>query len=104
QKSALWRALQNCDLVASEAAVPAEAPARELLAFLAKTPSALLSVALEDLLGHEEQPNLPGECPSENPEDRHPNWRRRYALPVQGALQSEATSRLRSALRTGDPA
>ena len=102
QKRALWRALQNCDLAASDAAVPAEAPAREILAFLAKTPSAVLNVALEDLLGNVEQPNLPGACPAEDPEDRHPNWRRPYDLPVEGALQSDEAQRLLSALRSGD--
>jgi len=44
------------------------------IAHIARTPSCLALVALEDLLGEEEQPNLPGTV------DVHPNWRRR--LPV----------------------
>ena len=39
------------------------------------TPSPLAILAVEDVLGLEEQANLPGTV------DEHPNWRRR--LPVQ---------------------
>ena len=42
--------------------------------FLARTTSRLLAIALEDLLGVVDQPNIPGTV------DEHPNWRRR--LPV----------------------
>jgi 4-alpha-glucanotransferase len=45
-----------------------------VVGFLAGTPSRLLAVALEDLLGVVEQPNIPGTV------DEHPNWRQR--LPV----------------------
>jgi 4-alpha-glucanotransferase len=45
-----------------------------VIGFLARTPSRLLAVALEDLLGVIEQPNIPGTV------DEHPNWRQR--LPV----------------------
>ncbi|WP_438766371.1 4-alpha-glucanotransferase [Kushneria sp. TE3] len=40
------------------------------------TPSPLVLLQLEDLLGLEEQPNLPGTL------DEHPNWRRRLPLTV----------------------
>jgi len=43
-------------------------------AYLARTPSRLLVVALEDILGLLDQPNVPGTV------HEHPNWRRR--LPV----------------------
>ncbi len=42
--------------------------------FLARTPSRLLVVALDDVLGIVDQPNVPATT------DEHPNWRRR--LPV----------------------
>lgn len=45
-----------------------------VLAFLSRTPSRLLAVSLEDLLGVIDQPNIPGTI------DEHPNWRQR--LPV----------------------
>lgn len=43
---------------------------------IARTPSCLALVSLEDMLGIEEQPNLPGTV------EVHPNWRRRLAAPV----------------------
>ncbi|MFN3514802.1 MAG: 4-alpha-glucanotransferase [Phenylobacterium sp.] len=52
------------------------APAVEAgLAFVASSPSKLAILPVEDLLGLEEQPNLPGTL------DEHPNWRRR--LPAE---------------------
>ena len=42
--------------------------------FLARTQTRLLAIALEDLLGVIDQPNIPGTI------DEHPNWRQR--LPV----------------------
>jgi 4-alpha-glucanotransferase len=41
--------------------------------FVAASPSPLCLPPIEDLLGLEEQPNLPGTV------DEHPNWRRRLA-------------------------
>jgi 4-alpha-glucanotransferase len=43
--------------------------------YLAATPSRILLISLEDVLGIQDQPNLPGTI------DEHPNWRRR--LPVE---------------------
>ncbi len=48
--------------------------ARDLHAFLAQTPSRLIAVQIEDLLGRVEQPNLPGTV------DQHPNWRRMVGI------------------------
>ena len=42
--------------------------------FLARTKSRLMAIALEDLLGVVDQPNVPGTI------DEHPNWRRRMPL------------------------
>lgn len=43
---------------------------------IAHAPSCLGLVSLEDMLGLDEQPNLPGTV------DVHPNWRRRLAVPI----------------------
>jgi 4-alpha-glucanotransferase len=62
---------------ANRATPPAELPEGVLIglhAFLARTPSRLVAVQLEDLVGMEAQANLPGTV------DEHPNWRRK--LPV----------------------
>ena len=50
------------------------------IAHIARTPSALAIVPLEDLLGIDEQPNLPGTV------TEHPNWRRRNARPLKDVL------------------
>ena len=47
---------------------------------IACTPSALAIIPLEDLLGEEEQPNLPGTV------EEHPNWRRRCDAPMEELL------------------
>jgi 4-alpha-glucanotransferase len=61
------------------------------IAHIAATPSALALVALEDLLGLEEQPNLPGTVAE------HPNWRRRLDAPTD-ALLDDARVRHRCAV------
>lgn len=50
------------------------------IAHLARTPSCLALVSLEDLIGLDEQPNLPGTV------DTHPNWRRRLDAPISRLL------------------
>lgn len=57
------------------------------ISHIARTPSALALVALEDLLGEAEQPNLPGTV------SEHPNWRRRMELPVEAALADPVIAR-----------
>ena len=52
-------------------------PLAAALAYLAKTPCALVAVQIEDILGEQQQANLPG------PDCGHPNWRRRLAVPVE---------------------
>lgn len=57
--------------------------------YLGLTRAPLVLVPLEDLLGCDEQPNLPGTT------DGHPNWRRRFALEVRELLDdSDAARRL----------
>lgn len=46
------------------------------IAHIARAPSCLALVSLEDMLGLDEQPNLPGTV------DVHPNWRRRLPVPI----------------------
>ena len=44
-------------------------------------------IPLEDLLGNDEQPNLPGTT------EGHPNWRRRFAVPARELLDDEDAAR-----------
>jgi 4-alpha-glucanotransferase len=45
--------------------------------FLGQTPSMLVAVALDDILGEAEQLNIPGTV------TEHPNWRRKIAVPLE---------------------
>lgn len=70
------------------------------IAHIARTPSCLALVSLEDLLGVEEQPNLPGTI------TEHPNWRRRTIAPMARLLTDPAPARrcamLNAARANGD--
>jgi 4-alpha-glucanotransferase len=70
----LWRSLQRAGAASGEIPPPDEtAPVVDAAArFIGRTPSPLALLPLEDALGLEQQPNLPGTI------DQHPNWRRRY--------------------------
>jgi 4-alpha-glucanotransferase len=63
-----------------------------VLAFLAKTKSRLLAVALEDLLGVADQPNIPGTV------NEHPNWRRRLDVEISRIAESIDVAALQEAL------
>jgi 4-alpha-glucanotransferase len=56
------------------------------LSFVARTRSPLCLIPLEDFLGQEEQPNLPGTV------DEHPNWRRRTPTTTDDLLKADATA------------
>lgn len=62
------------------------------IAHIARTPSCLALVTLEDLLGLEEQPNLPGTV------DVHPNWRRRVDAPISELVDNPQVKRRCAAL------
>ncbi|WP_426613991.1 4-alpha-glucanotransferase [Bradyrhizobium sp. McL0616] len=70
---ARWDALGLLDEILRQNGIGAN-DLYSVLAFLSRTPSRLLAVSLEDLLGVIDQPNIPGTI------DEHPNWRQR--LPV----------------------
>ncbi|UPK28708.1 4-alpha-glucanotransferase [Bradyrhizobium sp. 195] len=70
---ARWDALGRLDEILRQNGIKAN-DLYSVLAFLSRTPSRLLAVSMEDLLGVIDQPNIPGTI------DEHPNWRQR--LPV----------------------
>jgi 4-alpha-glucanotransferase len=61
-------------------------PLPDILQFVGSTAAPLVIVPLEDMLGLEEQPNLPGTI------DTHPNWRRRLPACVESMLDSDAVA------------
>jgi 4-alpha-glucanotransferase len=77
----LWRAFRRAKAAEGEAPPPTEPPRviDAAVKFIAQAQSDIALLPLEDALGLEQQPNLPGTI------DEHPNWRRRYAGP-SGAL------------------
>jgi 4-alpha-glucanotransferase len=85
----LWNAFVREDV--SEGPVPSpEETGRVVDAavrFVAKTEVPLSLIPLEDLLGQEEQPNLPGTVMG------HPNWRRRLPVSAGAVLDEETVAR-----------
>jgi 4-alpha-glucanotransferase len=73
-RQTLWRAFRRAKAGEGEVPAPNETArvADAAVKFIAETPSELALLPLEDALGLEEQPNLPGTI------NEHPNWRRRY--------------------------
>jgi 4-alpha-glucanotransferase len=84
-RAALWQAFQQAGIAPPDvpAPPPDEAPVDEALAFVAATPSPLVTYPLEDLLALADQPNLPGSI------DEHPNWRRRVIQPVDALFADD---------------
>lgn len=83
-RAALWRALLESG-AASTDQPPEDDPAplvEAVPAHLGRTACAMAILPVEDALGEEEQPNLPGTI------DQHPNWRRR--LPGEAARLLDA--------------
>ena len=93
ERGELWRAFEKAGVAEGERPAPEDAdPALAAsIRFLAKTPSKLVLLPLEDALGQVEQPNLPGTL------DEHPNWRRRLGKPAPELLaEPKAAERLKS--------
>lgn len=65
-------------------------------AYLARTPSRLLVVAMEDVLGVLDQPNIPGTV------QEHPNWRRRLPVPLEDIAQHHGLATLANIMREAD--
>ncbi|CAO3434656.1 4-alpha-glucanotransferase [Azospirillum doebereinerae] len=64
-------------------------------AYMARTPSRIVMMQIEDALGETEQPNLPGTV------DQHPNWRRRLSRPVEEILENNEVRQIVAPLRDG---
>jgi 4-alpha-glucanotransferase len=74
---------------------PPDEPSDELVLalhrYLAATPGHLVMVQLEDALGEEEQPNLPGA-------DQHPNWRRKLGRSLEALDEEPMVARIAEAM------
>jgi 4-alpha-glucanotransferase len=59
--------------------------------FLSRTKSRLMAIALEDLLGVIDQPNIPGTV------DEHPNWRQRLPVTLEAIASTINVAALKAA-------
>ncbi len=83
-----------------EQPVPAELPQEIAIAlsrFLARTPSRLVAVQLEDLVGMRNRANLPGTI------DEHPNWQRKLPLTLEALPQSSGFTAITQAVAEERP-
>ena len=64
----------------------------DVAAFLGATPSRLVSIAIEDVLGVEDQVNVPGTV------TQHPNWRRRWPVTLEELSSDQRLRRIAATL------
>lgn len=85
----LWGAFQNAGVAQGERPAPADtAPVVDAaVAFIARTPCTLKLLSIEDALGVETQPNVPGTTAEK------PNWRHRLDGEAGALLDGEAARR-----------
>jgi (1->4)-alpha-D-glucan 1-alpha-D-glucosylmutase len=88
ERRRLLEALQRAGL-AAQADVP---PLEAAHAYLGATPSAVMMLQLEDVLGVVEQANLPGTV------DEHPNWRRKLPCDLDAMAAVEPLQRVAATL------
>jgi len=67
-----------------------------VIAYLSRTPSRILSVAIDDIVGVVDQINVPGTV------DQHPNWRRRLPLSIEEFSARFEGAGMRGALQERD--
>ncbi|QIP02342.1 4-alpha-glucanotransferase [Bradyrhizobium symbiodeficiens] len=87
-----WDALGMLDEILRQNGITAN-DLYSVLAFLSRTPSRLLAVSMEDLLGVLDQPNIPGTI------DEHPNWRQRLPVALDKIASKVDLTALRAATR-----
>jgi len=87
---ARWHALGMLDAVLRHHAIDGHT-LYSVARFLARTPSRLLAISLEDLLGIIDQPNIPGTI------HEHPNWRQRISVSLEQIASAIDVDALRAA-------
>ncbi|MBC9881886.1 4-alpha-glucanotransferase [Bradyrhizobium sp. INPA01-394B] len=89
---ARWDALGALDAILRQNGISAN-DLYSVLGFLSRTPSRLLAVSMEDLLGVIDQPNIPGTI------DEHPNWRQRLPVALDKIASKVDLAALKAATR-----
>jgi 4-alpha-glucanotransferase len=87
-RTRLWDAFAKAGAAAGNAPAPDDTPpvVDAAIVFVARTDTPLCLLPIEDIVGQEEQPNLPGTI------DEHPNWRRRLNGEAGSLLREPRTS------------
>ena len=98
-RALLWDAMRESGAASGEAPAPGEAEpvATAAIVHAARSACELLMVPMEDALGLQEQPNLPGTT------DEHPNWRRRMTAPIDAVLSEPGVQARLAQLRASRP-
>lgn len=91
-EQARWNALGALDEILRQNGIKAN-DLYSVLDFLSRTPSRLMAVSMEDLLGVLDQPNIPGTI------DEHPNWRQRLPVALDEIAAKVDLTALRAATR-----
>ncbi|EJN10430.1 4-alpha-glucanotransferase [Bradyrhizobium sp. YR681] len=89
---ARWDALGALDEILRKNGITAN-DLYSVLDFLSRTPSRLMAVSMEDLLGVLDQPNIPGTI------DEHPNWRQRLPVALDKIAEKVDLAALKAATR-----
>jgi 4-alpha-glucanotransferase len=87
---ARWRALGMLDEVLRQHGIHNH-DLCSVASFLSRTKSRLMAIALEDLLGVIDQPNIPGTV------DEHPNWRQRLPVTLEAIASTIDVAALKAA-------
>jgi 4-alpha-glucanotransferase len=98
ERQALWAAFKSAKVAEGGAPAATDAPpiVDAAVRFVAKTPAHLALLPLEDALGLERQPNMPGTIVE------YPNWRHRYAAKAASMLdESSVRYRIASLVSRG---
>ena len=90
---ARWHALPMLDEMLRQHGIDQQRPLFASREFLARTPSRLMAISLEDLLGVVDQPNIPGTV------NEHPNWRQRLPVAVDEIATAIDVAALKAATR-----
>ncbi len=100
ERQALWAAFEYAQVAqgAQPSSPQTDSVIDAALTFVARTPAPLVIVPIEDIVGLDEQPNLPGTI------DEHPNWRRRLSETAKQLLQAPAAVARLQSLSTERPA
>lgn len=99
EREALWQAFSKagCASGPQPSITDTEAVVDAAIAYVSRSASELAIIPIEDLLGLEAQPNLPGTT------TEHPNWRRRLTGATEALLSSPGAERRIASLKSARP-